>query len=112
MPLIEPSKPYKSELHPLPPPNPRGQFCWGIIVELCQQFSVSVPIVFLFYANEDGELRHIHIQREKLLAKFWLNPVSLANSVGFSAHELSKLLSMVEANHQTFVEAWNEFFGA
>lgn len=67
---------------------------------------------FFFYANEDGEPRHIHVQREKLLAKFWLNPVSLANSVGFPAHELNKLLSMVEANHQTFVEAWNEFFGA
>ena len=67
---------------------------------------------FFFYANEDGAPRHIHVQREKLLAKFWLNPVSLANSVGFPAHELIKFLSMVEANRQTFVEAWNEFFGA
>ena len=67
---------------------------------------------FFFYANEDGAPRHIHVQREKLLAKFWLNPVSLANSVGFPAHELNKFLSMVEANRQTFVEAWNEFFGA
>ncbi|MGQ0802000.1 MAG: DUF4160 domain-containing protein [Pseudomarimonas sp.] len=67
---------------------------------------------FFFYANENGEPRHIHIQREKLLAKFWLKPVSLASSVGFPAQELSKLRGMVEANQQALVEAWDEFFGA
>ncbi len=27
---------------------------------------------FFFYSNESGEPRHIHIQRERMLAKFWL----------------------------------------
>jgi len=36
--------------------------------------------------------------------------VSLARSTGFSPQNLSKLLSLVEANQITFVEAWNEFF--
>ena len=67
---------------------------------------------FFFYANENGEPRHIHIQREKLLAKFWLEPVSLASSVGFPARELHKLHGMVETHQLTFVEAWDEFFGA
>lgn len=67
---------------------------------------------FFFYSNESGEPHHIHIQREKLLAKFWLKPVSLASSVGFSAQELNKILGMVEANQQIFVEAWDEFFGS
>jgi hypothetical protein len=42
-------------------------------------------------------------------AKFWLKPVSLARSTGFSPQYLSKLLNLVEANQSTFVEAWNEF---
>lgn len=66
---------------------------------------------FFFYANESGEPCHIHIQREKLLAKFWLTPVALASSVGFPAQELNKLKALVETHQQVFVEAWNDFFG-
>ena len=67
---------------------------------------------FFFYANENGEPHHIHVQRERMLAKFWLRPVALASSSGFPAQELNKLLSMVEANQQTFVESWNGFFSS
>ena len=67
---------------------------------------------FFFYANESDEPRHVHVQRDKSLAKFWLEPVVLANSVGFPAQELHKLLSLVEVHRQSFVEAWNEFFGS
>lgn len=67
---------------------------------------------FFFYANENGEPHHIHVQRERMLAKFWLKPVSLASSSGFPAQELSKLMGMVEANQQLFVEAWNGFFSS
>jgi len=67
---------------------------------------------FFFYANENSEPHHIHVQRERMLAKFWLVPVSLAGSSGFPAQELTRLLGIVEANQQTYVEAWNEFFGS
>ena len=65
---------------------------------------------FFFYANENGEPHHIHVQRDRMLAKFWLKPVLLAGSTGFSAQDLNKLLGMVEDNQYTFVEAWDEFF--
>lgn len=65
---------------------------------------------FFFYANKNGEPHHIHVQREVFLAKFWLKPVLLSSSVGFSAQELRKLHGLVEENQQIFVEAWNEFF--
>lgn len=67
---------------------------------------------FFFYANENSEPRHIHVQKERKLAKFWLAPVSLASSTGFAAHELTRLMRLVEQNQQKFVEAWNEFFRA
>lgn len=66
---------------------------------------------FYFYANENAEPAHIHVQRERLLAKFWLQPVSFASSSGFAAHELKNLIGLVEEHQQALVEAWNEFFG-
>jgi len=68
------------------------------------------PYRFFFYANENEEPAHIHVQRDRALAKFWLKPVAYASSSGFSAQELSKLLKLVEENKEVFEEAWNEFF--
>jgi hypothetical protein len=67
---------------------------------------------FFFYANENEEPCHIHVQRERMLAKFWLQPVALASSTGFAANELKRLMRLVEDHQQQFVEAWNGFFGA
>ncbi|WP_111658308.1 DUF4160 domain-containing protein [Isoalcanivorax indicus] len=67
---------------------------------------------FFFYSNENDEPRHIHIQKAGSAAKFWLDPVTMATSVGFSAAELNKLGKMVEQHRQLFMEAWDEFFGA
>ncbi len=65
---------------------------------------------FFFYANENREPRHIHVQREQMLAKFWLKPLALASSTGFAPHELTRLMRIVEQHQHKFVEAWNEFF--
>ncbi|MCW9024251.1 MAG: DUF4160 domain-containing protein [Gammaproteobacteria bacterium] len=67
---------------------------------------------FYFYSNEKGEPAHIHVQREKLLAKFWLNPVSLAGSKRFASHELRTIQKHVEDNREQFLEAWNEHIGS
>jgi hypothetical protein len=68
------------------------------------------PYRFFFYSNERGEAPHVHVQRERKLAKLWLDPVALASSIGFAAHELRKLERLVTANRVAFVEAWNELF--
>ena len=68
------------------------------------------PFRFFFYSNENGEPAHIHIQRENMLAKFWLQPVVLASSTRFSSKELRKLEVLVNENKITFLEAWNEHF--
>lgn len=69
------------------------------------------PYRFFFYSNENNEPAHVHVQRERALAKFWLDPVALASSSGFSAQELTKLSWLVRENAAKFVEAWHEFFG-
>ena len=70
----------------------------------------SGPYRFFFYSNENSEPAHIHVQREQALAKFWLNPVTLASYTRFPAHELNKLKRLTQENAVTFLEAWNEFF--
>ncbi len=70
------------------------------------------PYRFFFYSNERGEPPHIHVQHERFLAKFWLNPVALAGSRHFSSHELRTIQKHVDENQQIFMEAWNEHIGS
>ncbi len=70
------------------------------------------PYRFFFYGNEGLESAHIHVQRDRRLAKFWLDPVTLCGSKGFAAHELTRIESLVVENRERFLEAWREFFGS
>ena len=72
----------------------------------------SGPYRFYFYSHEPNEPPHVHVDREDLSAKFWLDPVQLAANFGFRAHELREIQSIV-SNHRTeLLEASHEFFGA
>lgn len=68
------------------------------------------PYRFFFFANEGLERPHVHVQRERSLAKFWLRPLALASAGGFSGRELRRLRTLVEENRERFEEAWHEFF--
>lgn len=70
------------------------------------------PYRFFFYSNERGEPAHIHVRRDRALAKFWLEPVALAKSKHFSAHELNVIWQHIEDNAQMMLEAWNEHLGS
>ena len=43
-------------------------------------------------------------------AKYWLNPVELASSEGFRAHELTRVREMVAEHRTEFQERWDEHF--
>ncbi len=68
------------------------------------------PYRFFFFSNEGSESPHIHVQRDRAVAKFWLEPVALASSGGFAANELRELVRLVTDNKQIFLEQWHEFF--
>jgi hypothetical protein len=72
----------------------------------------SGPYRFFFFSNEGLEPPHIHAQRDHALAKFWLTPVALASSSGFSGQELNRIERLVAESRQEFEEAWREFFHA
>ena len=70
------------------------------------------PYRFFFFSNEELEPAHVHVQRDRSLAKFWLRPVALASSVGFSSQELRRLRDLVAEYRDDFEEAWNDYFRA
>jgi hypothetical protein len=69
------------------------------------------PYRFYFYSHEPNEPPHVHVDRDDVSAKFWLNPVALARNFGFSAKELGRVESLIEANGDELLEAWNGYFG-
>lgn len=70
------------------------------------------PYRFYFVSHDSHEPPHVHVDRDDLSAKFWLNPVALGYNLGFSARELKKLEKLVRFNQQKLLEAWDEYFGA
>ena len=54
---------------------------------------------------------HVHVERDNMEAKFWLNPtVRVAYNDGYDARTLRELQRVVEANKNRIVRAWNEHF--
>jgi hypothetical protein len=68
------------------------------------------PYSFIFFSSDKGEPSHIHVRRDRQLAKFWLQPVSLAKNRGFKDHELNDILQLVETYEQQLLEAWHDYF--
>jgi hypothetical protein len=66
---------------------------------------------FSFYSKENDEPPHIHVNRDDLEAKFWLDPVALAANFGFASHELNRVRRMVTADRDLFLRAWHDYFG-
>ena len=67
------------------------------------------PYRLFFTTNDLDEPAHIHIERDGLVAKFWLSPIRLSKSARFAAHELARMERIVRDNHSAIMEAWNDF---
>ena len=69
------------------------------------------PFRFYFDSHEPNELPHIHVDRGEATIKLWLEPVEVAKSRGFRAHEIGGIVVLVEEHRARLVEAWHEYFG-
>lgn len=68
------------------------------------------PYRFYFYSHEPNEPPHVHVDRDNLSAKFWLDPVQLARNLGFSAKDLRLIERMVVDHQQELQEKWDGYF--
>jgi hypothetical protein len=72
----------------------------------------SGPYRFFFYSSDRAEPCHVHVASQGRIAKFWLVPVRLERSRGFSERELLQIQRAVERNQHRLMEKWDEFFEA
>jgi hypothetical protein len=70
------------------------------------------PYRFFFYSFDCNEPMHVHVQRERMLCKFWIQPVALARNQGFTSKELNTIRQIILKNGDRIVEAWYEHCGA
>jgi len=71
----------------------------------------SGPYRAYFYSHDLIEPPHVHVDRDDLSAKFWLNPVSLAHNLGFKPKELRAIERLLVANEAALLAAWQEHRG-
>ena len=69
------------------------------------------PYRFFFVSLDRGEPPHIHVRRESMVAKFWLDPIALERAGGFTRGEINAIARLVQTHRQVFLERWHEFFG-
>ena len=68
------------------------------------------PYRFFFFAGDRDEPPHIHVEREDKVAKFWLDPVRLQSSGGFSRNEIIRIQRVISEYQIQLREGWNAYF--
>jgi len=71
----------------------------------------SGPYRLFFYSADHQKPAHVHVEREEMQMKVWLDPVRLANSRGFRRSEIREIEKLVADNAGLLLEAWHEYFG-
>jgi hypothetical protein len=64
---------------------------------------------FFFYIN-DHTPPHVHIEKNRSTAKFFLKNAELAKSKRFNAKELSEIRNIIMENIELFKTKWDEHF--
>jgi hypothetical protein len=73
--------------------------------------NVPGPYRFFFYSFDCNEPRHVHVQRENKVCKFWVEPTILVKNYGFTPKELNSIRKTTESNIDKILEAWDEHCG-
>lgn len=70
------------------------------------------PYRVYFFSHEPNEPPHVHVDRDDLSAKFWLQPLALARNFGFPPGELRRIRGLIEENRRKLLEAWHGHIGS
>ena len=70
------------------------------------------PYRLYFYANDRSEPVHVHVERERFHAKFWVSPIRLAENQGFRPNEIIRLQKLIHEYQDEITERWNEYFNS
>lgn len=70
----------------------------------------SGPYRLYFWSHEPNEAPHVHVERDDRGAKFWLEPVALAQNFGFSPLELMRLERLIHQRQAELSRSWHDYF--
>jgi len=65
---------------------------------------------FFFYSGDRDEPPHVHVEKDDRTAKFWLDPVRMHSSGGFSPDEIRRSQRIVEQHRKKFLRRWHDHF--
>jgi hypothetical protein len=65
---------------------------------------------FFFYSADGWEPAHIHVTKDSKEAKIWLENVSVAVNMGFTAQELNEIVKKTREERESFLRSWNDYF--
>lgn len=67
------------------------------------------PYRFSFYAADRVEPVHVHVARDEMEAKYWLEPeIRLAYNKGYSEHESRAVERLVRLNREKLLRSWHD----
>lgn len=70
------------------------------------------PYRLYFYSFDCNEPPHVHVQRERATAEFWLDGVALAGNHGLAPRDLTAARRTVLEHLPRILEAWREHCGS
>ena len=76
--------------------------------EMPRVHDIDGPYHVFFFSFDCGEPQHVHVRRDRMVCKFWLEPIELVTNSGFSPRELTKIRSLISTNFKKINEAWND----
>ncbi len=50
------------------------------------------------------------VERDREIAKFWLQPVRLQSNRGFNRTEINRIQELVQENQEQLLAGWHDFF--
>ncbi len=62
------------------------------------------PYRFFVVSLDWAEPPHVHVRREKMVAKFWLEPLALERAGGFSRVELNAMARLVQEHRERLLK--------
>ena len=66
------------------------------------------PYRLFMFMSDCAEPRHVHVEGNDGLAKFWLGPVSLADSLGYPPREIHRIRRIVARERDALVRGFDE----
>jgi hypothetical protein len=82
----------------------------GRIVPVSPTVLQSGPYRFFFFSSDRNEPTHVHVKRDRKLAKFWLSPIRLEYNYGFTPTELNRITAIVREHEAELLKAWHDYF--